>query len=522
MIRTSKLEFQVNNKTGFIDSLRYKGVDGWREVVLSDHERKGIFMKILRDPTYSGRSSITNGHIIDLEPFADNITIEDNKVLSTGNLKTKEGESKARYYMAITVVDGEPYLKIDLQLESLEAKSHEYVVEAGICLPVNLDNEKIVCTPGDCGIVFNSRYTYEYVASTENSALIPVPDISTWRVFMVDQETPNSFRMWKAEDKSTNIVPMMYGKFAPGWIGAEDGRIGVMAGYKDFSQRSPAGLLVNAEAGGELHVLIHPYTARPVKWDGPGSEGIFGPKHEMVFYFYDGDWKEQDENGATVERRLGQLWGVDRFPSEEEHMIERDEPRLQLELASGSASQIVKNSVPFPQGQVTASDQVRLMKDGLEVPLQTDVLGYWPDGSIKWLLLSFPIDDSHEYTLTSEGISRDKSIPINVTTRLGTVKEFKLYYGAGTMKAQVKPGIKIDKTEGKVTVDTRAISFSIEKDGTGFLDQVFMDGKEIVSKGGEDRSFLDYIHTSEYDAGSAIITGERDPSSLTEIGRAHV
>ena len=35
---------------------------------------------------------------------------------------------------------------------------------------------------------------------------------------------------------------------------------------------------------------------------------------------------------------------------------------------------------------------VRLRRDGRDVPLQTRVTGWWPDHSIKWLLLTFPAD----------------------------------------------------------------------------------------------------------------------------------
>jgi hypothetical protein len=33
---------------------------------------------------------------------------------------------------------------------------------------------------------------------------------------------------------------------------------------------------------------------------------------------------------------------------------------------------------------------VRLQRDGADVPVQTKIVGYWPDGSIMWLLLTFP------------------------------------------------------------------------------------------------------------------------------------
>ncbi len=45
--------------------------------------------------------------------------------------------------------------------------------------------------------------------------------------------------------------------------------------------------------------------------------------------------------------------------------------------------------VPVPQGQLGSVDQVRVMGPGGEVPAQVDLAGRWPDGSVRWLLVSW-------------------------------------------------------------------------------------------------------------------------------------
>jgi len=52
----------------------------------------------------------------------------------------------------------------------------------------------------------------------------------------------------------------------------------------------------------------------------------------------------------------------------------------------------VTSGVPLAEGVVADSSCVRLRLDGKELPLQTETLSRWPDGSIKWLLLDFQID----------------------------------------------------------------------------------------------------------------------------------
>ncbi|UCG49900.1 MAG: hypothetical protein JSU94_08970 [Phycisphaerales bacterium] len=52
----------------------------------------------------------------------------------------------------------------------------------------------------------------------------------------------------------------------------------------------------------------------------------------------------------------------------------------------------VTSGVPLPEGGVAEPSCVRLRSDGKELPLQTEALSRWPDGSVKWLLLDFQID----------------------------------------------------------------------------------------------------------------------------------
>ncbi|MDZ7618118.1 MAG: hypothetical protein U1E05_14025 [Patescibacteria group bacterium] len=52
----------------------------------------------------------------------------------------------------------------------------------------------------------------------------------------------------------------------------------------------------------------------------------------------------------------------------------------------------VTGGVPFPQAALASDRDVRLMRDGKEVLAQFKPLGAWPDGSIKWLLVSLLVD----------------------------------------------------------------------------------------------------------------------------------
>lgn len=56
----------------------------------------------------------------------------------------------------------------------------------------------------------------------------------------------------------------------------------------------------------------------------------------------------------------------------------------------------VTHGVPFPRGELASADDVRLMRNGNEVPAQMAVTCRWLDGSVKWVLLTFMADVSAE------------------------------------------------------------------------------------------------------------------------------
>ena len=78
----------------------------------------------------------------------------------------------------------------------------------------------------------------------------------------------------------------------------------------------------------------------------------------------------------------------------------------------------VTSGVALPEGVVAESSCVRLLSDGGELPLQTEALSRWPDGSVKWLLLDFQIDlrANERRRLTLEYGSEVKSSPPQAST----------------------------------------------------------------------------------------------------------
>lgn len=144
--------------------------------------------------------------------------------------------------------------------------------------------------------------------------------------------------------------------------------------------------------------------------------------------------------------------------------------------------------VALPKGACKSADQAVLLgMDDKEIPAQLDPVAYWPDTSVKWLLIQAFVD-----------IAAKKALHL------------KLAFGADK-KASAKPAaqLKVEKTETSCTVDTGAIRFTLSKGNSGFLDTVWLDANgdgtygddEKIVDGEKDRrrNFMDLARTAKVD-----------------------
>jgi hypothetical protein len=113
--------------------------------------------------------------------------------------------------------------------------------------------------------------------------------------------------------------------------------------------------------------------------------------------------------------------------------------------------------VPFGEGRLFDENAVRLLDvEGDIIPLQTEVLHRWEDGSIHWLLLDFiaPSDTANK----------------NIT----------LEYGAGISSPPIHSRLKVAESEDAIHVDTGAIRFLIRRGSKRLVEQVTLSGETDV------------------------------------------
>jgi len=164
----------------------------------------------------------------------------------------------------------------------------------------------------------------------------------------------------------------------------------------------------------------------------------------------------------------------------------------------------VRTGVPIEPGQLTDAGHVRLLVNGVETDLQTEVLARYSDRSVKWLLLDFVAAPGAKLTLE---------------------------FGEGVTRKPVARPISVSADEKGATVNTGILRAAIRRDGGGFPDELYLDlngdGKyspdeRLATKGDVRANWMDLIRTpalGSHEVMSAVVTeGTLDPSRVEITG----
>ena len=113
----------------------------------------------------------------------------------------------------------------------------------------------------------------------------------------------------------------------------------------------------------------------------------------------------------------------------------------------------VTSGVPLKRGALfDPSATALLAPGGRELPLQTEVLSSWPDGSIRWLLLDF-----------------------QANLAAAEKRPFILRYGPNVERAPIKRPLRIKKTGADIVLDTGPLRIVLSGQSFRLLDAVWLD-----------------------------------------------
>lgn len=168
--------------------------------------------------------------------------------------------------------------------------------------------------------------------------------------------------------------------------------------------------------------------------------------------------------------------------------------QIPIKIENNKIGAPITIGIPFPKGELYSIDNIRLLNsNGKEIVCQTTEVSTWKpaDESVKWIWVFFFSEKTTDYLLEyGNGIA-----PIISKERIISTNNM--------------------RPRGGISVNTGPLSFSINKLGNGFLDEVHLDlnkdGKftddELISSAPDNKrgTFLDILDDAGIDMSNAII-----------------
>ena len=497
-------------------------VNAGKKPVVRDNKQPPLFASLMESKEYDGRRDhVADARIVDascrLVSFEHSQEGDKFSATTQAELTWPDGDRIAAE-LRWEASAGSPHLRLDIKLTPEGAFANRFLRELGAQLPLALNVRKRIAQGGDQGWLFDTRHYYQFHMDTKRNLMVE-PGHNWWRHFMVEQDSPTHFRAWRAESKETAALTAQHGHRAPGWIAAYDQEGGMLCAYHKMHERTPKAVYVNAENGGLARVCLHPATARALPIHSPqAKQSLFSSVHRTDWVWFTGELPF-----AQPTRTLAEAWGEETLASDPPARPEIVEIDLwNAPEATGDRIPLVMGGLPLPKGAIDKPDQVRLFRKALfqennDVPLQTRPLAYWPDGSIKWLLLIFPLDGKGGLKCES-GTGEGKPLEFDVTLRRGEKERFRLLYGKQVTKGAVTSPLTARQEGNRIDINTGPLSLSLST-GERWLADVRLNGKPLL-RANADRplSFIDYLRTDRdtvYPVNTTHPEGALDPGTLT-------
>lgn len=289
-------------------------------------------------------------------------------------------------------------LQVALKLDSSAG------IESWDCsFPLTLDRHKKIYFQGDHHLPWESRFTYQFHISTSDT-LLASPDFNKWRWFAAEQLSSDAFRIWKAESDTTSPLVMQEGTRMPPYVQVYDEQGGVTVEYPQMAEGGRRALIVDALDHGTVQVTIQ----APQPEHAPATPSLDA---EQVIHLYANATEE-----SLREKRAALNAAFTPSAPVETELLEAPWLR-ETPLADGI--QYVTGGLPFAQGALRDASALSVQVAGTPVPLQTRPLGFWPDGSLKWVLCTLPFTNakaSENDSAPRVTLRNGESLPVTMGT----------------------------------------------------------------------------------------------------------
>ncbi len=449
-----------------------------------------------------------------------------------GHLAFDQGD-RLPFTLRLTARTGAAELEIAVKLAAEGDFRHRFLRDLVLQLPLDLNWRKRVAQGGDQGLEWDTRYYYEFPGRL---GLLPHPDRNEFRYFGVQQDSPEHFRIWRAESRLTPELTHQHGRKAAGWTSVYDASGGVLFALDDMADRAPKTLEVHAAGGGRARVLIYPDTAPafPPRQDDPPGR-VFGDWHDTTWLFYEGEHPEARPDRRWAERQGATEPRIGQRPAGPDDLWDANLQGAPAGPAEGGRTPLVRGGIPLSRGAFSPGTPVALTgPGGAGFPVQVQPLAYWPDGSVKWLHLVFPLDgtvtepgDRSSTLEAAEGAER-----FQVTLCAEEPRDFVLHYGSGIRAVEPPAPVvaEVLETAGetgeptRIRLDTGRLQVELGR-GEHWMPAVTLDGHPLwpansggppSANSGGPTAFVDFFRTGDtpYHARTTHPAGQADPGPV--------
>jgi len=479
-------------RTGFVTDLSVGG-----KVLVRGNREPPLFASVLAGGDCDGWSDFAGGaEVIAAGYEMDECTHRGDdgafEMTTLGRLVWAGGDEIA-FELRLRAAAGGNHLAVEIGLEARGEFEGRFIREIGLQLPLALGGRKRVVQAGDRGIRFDTRSCYQYHAHV---GFLENADFNFWQHFHVDQGSAHDYHLWRAESLSTSALSMFRGRRAPGWTTAYDQGGGVLMAYRDMAGRAPKCLYVGAAGGGVAKVCVRAPTHPAVDPHCPAAAASIFARHRTDWIFFAGP-----EAAAEPEKQLASIRGEQ--PPARGGPVRPDEQLERIDLLAspitqGDGALLATGGIPLPPGAIRSAEQVRLLagSDGAaDVPLQTRSLAYWPDGSIKWLLLTFPTGaDGSIQTSPSHG--EEQQAAFDVTRRDGGKLPFRLHFGPEVQGGRPATPLTAEADGDTVRIATGPLELTLAK-GRRWLRDVRLNGRAATRDDDRPLAFVDFLKLAD-------------------------
>lgn len=455
---------------------------------------------------------------------------------------------QAPFRVRIVVPADGPALAASIELTIPEAARKAHLTSLGLALPLSL-----AFHPTSDGKVKTDRKTI--AAAILPRAGTDIPEVRwlvarqndksvwghmLWQLAGVRQVTAGSCEVWEAWSRVNPPFILQHNRAHPGWMAVADGQFAVAGAMAGMDKIAPKEIYVDGQAKVLRLCFQSPY-ARPLELRSAPETLRAGPVYVFI--------EPAEENTRTAQAygeakkrpalaRVGETVAklaptLCNFAAPGEQVIPPARPAqpplepTDADFAShepGSMTEIpiwvdepngvdldawpITRGVPLRRGVLRDPKQAALLgADGKAIPCATRAVAWWPDKSVKWLLLDFQTP---------------------LAARKGT--RLTLVVGDKTVPAPVRNPLAVSKSDHSVSVDTGNLKLTLAGDGGKPMLSVGLDrnhdGKvgqdeTIIAPGGGflGCSFNHLGDSAAYASGTWLVPGQEDPgeAEITEL-----